>query len=190
MVDLGTLRGGLTSTAVAVNNQGMVVGTSDRADGRIHAFSWTRAGGMVDLGTLVQNNASFAQAVNDRGQVAGGSYLDDPEVSHAILWIGRRPATANRRGRDLGTLPGGVYSVGLAVNNGGQVAGVASLTPDDPDFRVVHAFSWSAGGGLIDLGTLGGTESSAVDINSRGQVVGSSELPGDLEEHATLWNTR
>ena len=51
MVDLGTL-GGAYSQAVAVNDNGQVVGSSRLAERRAHAFSWTAAGGMVDLGTL------------------------------------------------------------------------------------------------------------------------------------------
>ena len=40
----------------------------------------------------------------------------------------------------------------------------------------------------IDLGTLGGAESVARDVNSSGQVVGSSTIPGEQgETHACLW---
>ena len=36
------------------------------------------------------------------------------------------------------------------------------------------------------LGTLGGTSSLASDINEESQIVGSADIPGDLE-HAFLW---
>jgi probable HAF family extracellular repeat protein len=39
----------------------------------------------------------------------------------------------------------------------------------------------------IDLGTLGGSNSRAVSMNSSGQVVGYSELPSDTATHAFLW---
>ena len=39
---------------------------------------------------------------------------------------------------------------------------------------------------LLDLGTLGGTSSVAYGVNASGQVVGDSELPGDLVFHAFL----
>ena len=38
-----------------------------------------------------------------------------------------------------------------------------------------------------ELGTLGGSYSVAVAVNDRGQVAGNSAVPGDLHEHAFLW---
>ena len=40
---------------------------------------------------------------------------------------------------------------------------------------------------LIDLGTLGGSGSGASAINEAGQVIGTSYLPGDTEQHAFVW---
>jgi probable HAF family extracellular repeat protein len=40
---------------------------------------------------------------------------------------------------------------------------------------------------VIDLGTLGGTVSGALAINSKGWVTGFSFLPGDANLHALLW---
>lgn len=39
---------------------------------------------------------------------------------------------------------------------------------------------------LIDLGTLGGSNSSAFGINARGQVVGDSQTAGNTATHAFL----
>ena len=50
---------------------------------------------------------------------------------------------------DLGTL-GGVFSSASAINANGQVVG-GSQTADG----TYHAFSWTAAGGMVDLGTLG-----------------------------------
>jgi len=40
---------------------------------------------------------------------------------------------------------------------------------------------------VINLGTLGGTESGANGINNKGWVTGYSNLQGDQSEHAVLW---
>jgi probable HAF family extracellular repeat protein len=41
---------------------------------------------------------------------------------------------------------------------------------------------------MVDLGTLGGTIGFANFLNSRGEVVGSSNLAGDLTHHPFLWS--
>jgi probable HAF family extracellular repeat protein len=41
---------------------------------------------------------------------------------------------------------------------------------------------------VTDLGTLGGTFGSAIDVNNKGSVVGFATLPGDVESHAFLWS--
>jgi probable HAF family extracellular repeat protein len=75
---------------------------------------------------------------------------------------------------DLGTLSA------TDLNNAGQVVGQAA-TPDGFD----HAFLWD-NGTMIDLGTLGGTNSAAYSINDLGQVVGAATLPGEAGLHAFL----
>ena len=70
------------------------------------------------------------------------------------------------------------------VNARGQVVGSASVAGN-----ASHAFSWTQAGGMVDLGTIGGTYSDADAVNARGDVVGSSYTTGDAEFHATLWHT-
>src|SRR5258707_7339826 len=77
--DLGTLPGGDYSSAFAINDSGVVVGTSNTSTSS-HAFSWTPAQGLRDLGTLTGANASSAFAINIQGQIAGSS------AANAALW--------------------------------------------------------------------------------------------------------
>src|SRR5581483_11451846 len=62
--------------------------------------------------------------------------------------------------QDLGTLGGA--SIAYGVNASGQVVGESGG----------HAFRYRDGASMVDLGTLGGSESAAFGINSAGQVVG------------------
>src|SRR6478672_12955343 len=65
--DLGTLPGGDYSSAFAINDSGVVVGSSNIATSS-HAFQWTPSQGMHDLGTLPGTNASAAFSINSQGQ--------------------------------------------------------------------------------------------------------------------------
>ena len=104
---------------------------------------------------------------------------------------------------DLGTL-GGPDSWAAAINEGGQVVGwsYVNSTPNAnngdtcaPNVPTQDPFLWQDGR-MIDLGTFGGTcgyvGSAAAPgggaINSRGQVIGTSNLAGNQSHHAFLWN--
>jgi probable HAF family extracellular repeat protein len=161
--DLGTLSGGDYSAAYAINNSGVVVGTSNTAT-TMHAFSWTPAQGLTDLGTLPGANASSALAINNQGQIVGSS------GDHAALWSGGSI-------QDLGTL-GGATSEAHGINNSGAVVGVSD-TSSGP-----HAFLWQKGA-MQDLGTLAGDTSSRADhINDSGMVVGASQGSGGVRAFA------
>jgi probable HAF family extracellular repeat protein len=164
--DLGTLPGGDYSAAYAINDSGVVVGTSNTSI-TTHAFSWTQAKGLSDLGTLPGTNASSALAINNHGQIVGSS------GGHAALWSGGSI-------QDLGTL-GGATSEAHGMNEGGDIVG-ESDTSSGP-----HAFLWKAGS-MQDLGVLPGDSSSRADhVNDSGMVVGSSEGSGGVR--AFVWTS-
>lgn len=164
--DLGTLPGGDYSAAYAINDSGVVVGTSNTSTST-HAFTWTLAHGLSDLGTLPGANASSALAINNQGQIVGSS------GGHAVLWSGGNI-------QDLGTL-GGATSEAHGINNSGAIVGVSD-TSSGP-----HAFLWQ-NGAMQDLGLLPGDSSSRADhINDSGMVVGASEGSGGVR--AFVWTS-
>lgn len=65
------------------------------------------------------------------------------------------------------TVVGPAGSTAADINNAGVVAGTYRVSPSS-----THAFL-NRGKGLVDLGTLGGTNSNAVAINDKGQVLGN-----------------
>ena len=81
---------------------------------------------------------------------------------------------------DLGTL-GGPDAEAAAINDSGQVVGFSYTSGDDQ-----RAFSWTQGGGMVNLGTLGGY-SSALAVNDSGAVVGNSFDSSDGAGHAFFW---
>jgi probable HAF family extracellular repeat protein len=139
-----------------------------------HAFQW-KNGTLTDLGALPGINSSCASHISGDGLIAGQSETSviDPITgwpeAQAVLW---------KHGQlvNLGTL-GGYESLSTAVNNRGQVVGQADNAKPDP-FGIgfgqqARAFLWE-NGVMQDLGTLGGPDAFAIDINDRGQILGVS----------------
>jgi probable HAF family extracellular repeat protein len=103
-------------------------------------------------------------------------------LATTILWSGAVRADFSFTVADLGTLPGGHYSQGMALNISGQVAGTAYTSGLD-----TNAIK-GGGTSIVSLGTLpGGLNSEAFAINSLGSVAGDSEVrvgPGSFQVHA------
>ena len=177
LVDLGTLGGPHSYGSVngdgfrLLNNSGEVASSAELATPdpnaafgcgnpeclEVHAFRW-KEGVMTDLGALPVNNNSAGGSINSRGWIAGQSQSStiDPVAGipefHAVLW---------KHGQilDLGTLDSGTESLGIYVNDAGQVVGFSTVnTNSDPvgffGFPT-HTFIWQ-NEAKLDIGTLGG----------------------------------
>jgi probable HAF family extracellular repeat protein len=176
---LGALTSGLGSTsfAGALNDAGLIAGSSDTADGRRHAFAWTRSTGIVDIDTLNSYDA-LVVAVGSNGEVAGNRLASlDALGYHPFLW------TRATGMRDLGT-GGGSSAAVLAMTPDLHMAGLINFGDD-----IQRAMSWTRSSGIRNLGTLGGTSSRADDVNAGGQVVGFAQnRAGDWR--AFVWTAK
>lgn len=183
--DLGLL-GGVGSSATGINNLGQVAATVHMASGPTYAVLIAPDGTYQNLGDMGGAfRGSNANAINDSGQLTGSSWATvSCGSSHAFLTA---PNSALNASDDLGTLRAGNCgnSVGLAINNSGQVAGWSAV---QVNLKIVqHAAMWTPGTGITDLGVLGGdptiaffgVTATANGINSAGQVVGSSSFNHD-----------
>ncbi len=124
--------------------------------------------GIIDLGTL-GGTGSIATGINDLGQIVGGARTAGGEA-HAFVY---------EDGEMLRIGVPGPLSAAQDINNSGQVVGFSGPATDP------RAFVWE-GGSIIDLGTLGGSQSLAFRINDSGQIVGFATTAGG-ERHAVLW---
>lgn len=169
-----SLPGDSASAATAINDKGQVVGISgicDVAVGRYtaaHAVIWEN-GTVTDIGNLGGDTWNTPVAINQQGDVVGfasqpGDDPDSPNL-HAFLW------TKEEGIRDLGALPGHVYSEAHGINSLRQVVGISCDAAGD-----CRAFLWDKGV-MIDLNTLVAPGYSrllttAQDINDLGQITG------------------
>ena len=142
---------------------------------------------VVDLGTFGGPGSSVNccdHQISAHGTIVGGADTADANpnpgcfnsplggtdcnVNHAFQW---------QHGvlTDLGTLPGAVNSYSQAINENGWVVGSSETGVFDPVVGIpeVNAVLWQ-NGQIANLGTLGGNESLAGDVNGRGQIVGFS----------------
>jgi probable HAF family extracellular repeat protein len=211
VTDLVPLPGGATSFASAINDHGVVVGTSGVPGGGLHAVRW-QDGVPTDLGVLPGGGTiSIARDINRFGVVVGQSQIDGFN-SVAVRWT---------RAGEIQALTTTKGTTATALNDFGDVTGIVSGStvhgfflhkgefteipaPPGPLFPSLQpvginnraqivgnanadAFVWQRGQ-LTTLPTLLAA-SIANDINNHGLIVGQSSTSRDFDPkvHAVIW---
>ncbi len=186
--DLGTLGSGTQSDGRAIANNGIIVGQvtlNGVGEGRAFYYS---GGVMTNLGDPstsggLTSNANGVNVVGGQTVIIG--YTDHVVGGNTI--IDAFTYTIGGSMTIIGNLGGSVQntiSKANAISSTGIVVGESSLG-DPLDNTLQHAFRYTLGGSMTDLGTLGGDRSYALAVNSAGLIVGDSELvPNDSTHHA------
>lgn len=143
---LGTGASGVSS----FNSQGAAVGFYTDGWGNQDAALFT--GSRTTLGAN-----SYASGINNSGTVIGYAYSGS--TSYITEWLNSHQLSL------------GIAGYGLAINDAGIIVGGYVSSGNQ-----LHAFTLAPAGGLQDLGTLGGSWSSAYAVNASGQTAGTSTL--------------
>jgi probable HAF family extracellular repeat protein len=209
MTDLGTLGGANSESFANLNNAIQVAGAAETSVTDPNnenfcsfgtnliclGFVWQN-GIMTPLSTLGGNNGQAA-AINNRGQVAGYSEtaIADPNCPVPQVLQFRPTLWTAGQARALPLYPGDTEGAAFWINNQGDTVGASgSCAPYDPRYALPlqprHALLWRKSSVQpIDLGNLGGKINNAgFAINDMEQVVGASDLPGDMYQHAFFWH--
>jgi len=127
-----------------------------------------------------RRNESYAEAINNRGQIVGVGLLPSGAAFNGFIY--HKGSSAN-----IGTLPGGRYSEAVAINDHGEVVGLADEPYDDlcpnimglsvPCVKYAQRAFLYKDGAMTTLNSLRPRESGwdlswAFDINDRGQITG------------------
>jgi probable HAF family extracellular repeat protein len=170
MTDLGAAAGytvsGTTNTGESINDSGQIAGTVSNASasGLMYYDGTT----MHNLGAVGgETGTASGSGINNSGQIAG-YYTNKSGTQTGFLYSGGLSGTTT----ELGTHPGGTFSMGSALNNSGEVAGGADTSGGE-----THAITWTSSGGMVDLGSLIGSSGFSIGlaINSSGEVAGNSD---------------
>ena len=156
---------GPDSEAQHINKTGIASGTDRRSGGFAPAL-WID-GNVSDLPSLDGQGA--ANWVNASG-VASGNVDTDTGI-HAAIWSSAGVLT------DVGAVVGVNESYAAAINDNGDCTIVAAQADG------LHSYlsAGCTGSGMLDIGSLGGGDTSSLAITENGQIAGMSHTaPGKL----------
>lgn len=156
-------------SAKDINDKGQVIGSACPSD--CHVAVWDHGAISLPVGSARYTDG---MSINESGQILGAAFGIDQRHPIAFTYDG---AALTPIGLD------GPSSYGRRINDHGAVVGNAATKWEFAQ----HAFMY-ADGATHDLGTLGGWDSYAFDVNNRNHVVGRADVDlASSEAHAFLY---
>ena len=166
MTALPTL-GGDGGSAVAIDENGVIVGNAATVDLDYHAVLY-RDGQIQDLGLLPGGFVASALAINHHGQVVGESSTDGLFKNRAFIH-------ENGAMRELPSLPDTVISRAASINDAGWVVGTAWVHGRGlRGFAFDGATSFDLNDALSPADQKRWRINEAVSINAKGQILVSA----------------
>jgi probable HAF family extracellular repeat protein len=156
-----------------ISNSGAIVGQWYSSS--TQAYLWENMeDGPVALPTETGVTESQATGINDSGVITGWTYASG---YRAVQW-------SNDSGHTCVSLAGlgGSLTQALDINASGSMVGWGSPVGSTP----YHACFWQDPSTVLDLGTLGGTESQAFALNRHNTVVGTARVSSNYHR-AFVW---
>lgn len=178
--DMGTLAYADTTPmySTGLNDLGQVAG------GALWHGDWSYAqatmyngSSWVYLNGLADPNDSLAYDINNHGVMTGYANVDASYESYSPMrWEGTSATVLNR-------IPDDWFTPGVAINNNGQIAGVAETNSSG-----YHPIRWD-GTVATEMQTLGGTRTFTNDINDKAEIVGDTYTANGDFDVAVYWDT-
>jgi probable HAF family extracellular repeat protein len=177
--DLGVLPGQLSSEALGVNIWGEAVGVSGS-----HAVAWDSLGHIRDLGL------GRATSINQQGWILG-THRESNASDTLTLWLQN---TTVRVPSACSSLQGADVRAYTRLNDDGILAATCTGWRDVSGITkgFQRSYVWSPGHQIRRLPTLPGRDSSVVDLNDPGQIVGTATTrsASSTNSHPVLWTYR
>lgn len=187
--------GGSTNTVIrGINNAGVAAATIQTTGGDDRAALLT-TGGATQLGGLAGFAAAGALGINNNGVATGYALASGANVGvegslpvvtnatpqQAVVWAAGVATALSNGGGAIAN------STGVAINDAGQVAGIARLPTNQ-----TRAVSWASNGDLTILPLAAGFNSSrARAINANGDVAGqvTGTVDGVFNLFGAVWSS-
>ena len=154
------------SRGMAINNAGMMAGSTRNASGTVVAFRLSQNDLWLSDEEVKPNGLPEIRfAINDRGDVA--AHKSVPGGITPVVW---------RDGEciELSVYPGFAYGEVFDINASGVMVG-ESYNGNFPTTTSSRATIFSEDEDPVSLGTLGGVKSFASSINDHGMITGAAE---------------